>query len=75
MPTIAIDTADASELAELLQFLRDWLATDHQQLAPSLNRFVDNDAYDLDQLRHDLDRFTFLLAGNDGDPLFTGNQP
>lgn len=75
MPTINLDTADASELAELLQFLHDWLSTDHQQLAPSLTRFVGNRAYHLDQLRHDLDRFTFLLGGNDGEPLFTDQQP
>jgi hypothetical protein len=27
MPTVNLDTGDAVELAELLQFLHDWLAT------------------------------------------------
>jgi hypothetical protein len=27
-------------------------------------------AYDIAQLRDDLERFTFLLGGSDGEPLF-----
>jgi hypothetical protein len=70
MPAITLDTGDAAELAELLQFVRDWLTTDHQHLDTSLNRFVGHPAYGLSQLRTDLDRFIFLLGGNDGEPLF-----
>jgi len=70
MPTMNLNTTDAAELAELLQFLRDWLVTDHNHLDASLHTFVGNPGYDLDQLRADLDRFTFLLGGNDGEPLF-----
>ncbi|WP_158886160.1 hypothetical protein [Amycolatopsis anabasis] len=66
-----LDTNDAVELAELLQFLHDWLATDPDRLAESLDRFVGSRAYDLAELRTDLNRFTFLLGGNDGEGLFT----
>ena len=69
MPNTSLDTSDAAELAELLQFIRDWLATDHDRLATSLTNFVGNRGYDLAQLRNDLDRFTFLLGGNDGEPF------
>jgi hypothetical protein len=70
MPSTSLDTADAVELAELLQFLDDWLATDHDQLSASLARFVGSQAYGVETLRDDLARFTFLLGGNDGEHLF-----
>ena len=70
MPHQTLDITDAAELAELLQFLRDWLTNDHDQLAESLTRFVGNHRYDLDQLCHDLDRLTFLLGGNNSEGLF-----
>ena len=73
MPIMHLDTSDAAELAEPLQFLNDWLASDHNHLDASLIRFVGNRAYHLDQLRTDLNRFTFLLGGNDGEPLFQPN--
>jgi hypothetical protein len=41
MPT-HLDTSDAIELAELLQFLNDWLATDRDHIDASLTRFVGN---------------------------------
>jgi hypothetical protein len=70
MPDIALDAGDAAELAELLQFLSDWLAADPATLGASLGRIIGHPAYRTDELRHDLDRFTFLLGGNDGEPLF-----
>lgn len=33
MPTVNLDTGDAVELAELLQFLHDWLAADPDRLS------------------------------------------
>jgi hypothetical protein len=65
-----LDVVDAAELAELLQFLTGWITSDPARLAPSLLAFVGHPAYGLPQLRNDLDRFTFLLGGNDGEPLF-----
>jgi hypothetical protein len=70
MPTMNLDVVDAAELAELLQFLTGWIATDPARLAPSLLAYVGHPAYGLPQLRNDLNRFTFLLGGNDGEPLF-----
>jgi hypothetical protein len=65
-----LDTGDATELAELLQFLNDWLASKDTHLDASLARFVGTRGYDLQALRTDLGRFTFLLGGNDGEALF-----
>jgi hypothetical protein len=70
MPEVTLDAADAAELAELLQFLTGWLACDPGRLGASLEEFVGNPAYGTRQLREDLDRFTFLLGGSDGEPLF-----
>jgi hypothetical protein len=70
MPDTHIDTTDAAELTELLQLLRDWLAADHNHLDASLTSFIGHPAYGVNQLLADIDRFTFLLGGNDGEPLF-----
>jgi hypothetical protein len=69
-----LDTADAAELAELLQFITGWLASDPDRLAASFLAFVGHPAYGTEQLRQDLDRFAFLLGGNDGEPLFGPGQ-
>jgi hypothetical protein len=65
-----LDTADAAELAEMLQFLSDWLSRDPGRLGESLASFVGHPAYGTEELRGDLDRFIFLLGGSDGEPLF-----
>ena len=70
MPQISLDTVDAAELAELLQFLSQWLSRDPDRLGASLEAFVGHPAYGTAQLRQDLDRFTFLLGGDDGESLF-----
>ena len=70
MPAIKLDVTDAAELAEMLQFLSGWLARDPGRLAASLEEFVGHPAYGITQLRDDLERFVFLLGGNDGEPLF-----
>ena len=60
MPEVRPDAADAAELAEMLQFLSEWLARDPARLSASLEQFVGHPAYGTAQLRQDLDRFTFL---------------
>jgi hypothetical protein len=70
MPDVRRDTSDAAELAEILQFLTGWLAHDPSRLGASLADFVGNPAYDITLLREDLDRFTFLLGGSEGESLF-----
>jgi hypothetical protein len=57
-----------------LQFLSEWLARDPGRLSASLEDFVGHPAYGISQLRMDLDRFTFLLGGSDGEPLFGPRQ-
>jgi hypothetical protein len=75
MPQTCLDTADATELAQTLQLLARWIAADPATLAPSLRAYIGHPAYGLDALRADLDRFTFLLGGSDGDDLFGSRQP
>ena len=70
MPEIKLDAADAAELAEMLQFLSQWLGRDLARLGLSLEDFVGHPAYGLTPLRQDLERFAFLLGGSDGEPLF-----
>jgi hypothetical protein len=65
-----LDPADAMELTQLLQLIAGWLDADPQRMAPSLGDYIGHPAYGLDELRRDLDRFTFLLGGDDGDALF-----
>jgi hypothetical protein len=70
MSEMKLDIVDAAELAELLQFLSQWLARDPARLGDSLAQFVGHPACGLAQLRDDLERFVFLLGGSDGEPLF-----
>ena len=75
MPQLRLDVVDAAELAELLQFLADWLARDPARLGASLEAFVGHPAYGTAQLRQDLNRVTFLLGGDDGESLFGPDAP
>jgi len=70
-PQVHLDLADATELAEMLTFISEWLAgPDHAELAASFGRFMGTQGYDLAALRTDLARFTFLLGHDDGEQLF-----
>ncbi len=69
MPEVRLDAGDAAELAELLEFLAEWLVRDPDRLAVSLEEFAGHPAYGTAQLRQDLDRFTFLPGGDDGESL------
>jgi hypothetical protein len=75
MPSMPLDVGDAIELAELLQFLSDWLESDHDNLAASLTRFVGSPAYGPGTLRDDFAPFRFLLGVTDGEGLFTPDEP
>ena len=70
MPESRLDTSDAAELAQMLQFLTDWLAADPAPLDASLTRFIGHRAYGASQLQTDLHRFVFLLGDDDGQALF-----
>ena len=75
MPQTCIDTADAIELAETLKLIARWLTADPERLAASLLDFIGHPAYGPDALRADLDRFAFLLGGNDGEFLLGEDPP
>jgi hypothetical protein len=52
VPGITLDLADATELAETLAFLADWLSSSQEQaLASSLAAFVGHPAYGIEALR------------------------
>jgi len=46
MAKLILDAYDPGELAELLEFLTDWVASDGDHLEESLNRFVGHRGYD-----------------------------
>jgi hypothetical protein len=73
--TVPLDAADAIELAELLEFLGDWLEFDCANLAASLARFVGSQDYGPGARRDDFARFRFLLGVTDGVGVFTPDQP
>jgi hypothetical protein len=65
---------DAFELAEMLEFLGDWLEHDYDTLATSLARFVGSTDYGPASLREDFARYRFLLGATDGEGLFTPDE-
>lgn len=69
MPETTIRTDHAAELAEILQFIADWIAADHEHLETSFAAFIDSRGYDITELQADLNRYSFLLGGNDGQAL------
>lgn len=70
-----LDAGDATELAELLGFLGDWLESDCDNLTASLVRFIGSTAYGPGSLREDFARFRFLLGVTDGEGLFAPGEP
>ena len=74
MPQVRLDANDAGELAEMLESLSHWLGSD-PALQTSFGRWIGHPGYGITQLRQDLDRFTFLLGGHDGEHWLTDAQP
>jgi len=62
--------ADAAELAEILQLIASWLASDPAALGASLLKFIGHPAYGTQELHDDLHRFAFILGATDGEGLF-----
>jgi hypothetical protein len=76
MPQIRLDLGDATELAEMLTFLTNWLSGSQKQaLAQSFAAFVGHPAYNTGTLCADLRRFVFLLGASDGEELFAEPTP
>ena len=57
---ITIDAADALEIAEALQWLRDWFTSD-PELARSMRQFSYG-LFTLDEISTELDGFAFTLG-------------
>jgi len=60
---VALRADEAMELAELLEFIDDWLAGAPAPVAESLCRFGSH-AYGVADLRADLASFAFLVGGS-----------
>jgi hypothetical protein len=73
---VSLDMADAMELEQLLDFLADWMKSDHDYLAPSLARFLGTEAPDMNPatLAADFAMFRFLLGATDGEGVFTPDE-
>jgi hypothetical protein len=63
---------DALEIAEMLEFIRDWIDYAFDDLDEQMTRFTAG-GYTLGDLRGDLDRFAFLL-GSDGHRYIYGDE-
>lgn len=70
MSGVRLRAEDAVELAELLEFLIDWIEDNYERASRALNLFTAW-GYDIDELRGDLARFVFLLGG-DGERFVFG---
>jgi len=68
-----LDVADAAELAEMLQFLSQWLARDPARLGDTLAEFVGHRSGP-GPAAPGPERFVSLLGGSVGESLF-GPQP
>ena len=76
MPGITLDPADATELAETLTLLTQWLSGSHKHaLADSFAAFIGHPAYNTGTLCTDLHRFVFLLGASDAEDLFGEPAP
>ena len=69
--------ATPPNFAEMLSFLGQQLARDSGRLTASLEEFVSDQSYGIQQLREDLDRFIFLLSGSADEQFLDSdyNQP
>jgi hypothetical protein len=71
MSGITLDLSDATEIAETLTLLTQWLSGSHKHiLADSFGAFIGHPAYNTGTLCTDLRRFVFLLGASDGEDLF-----
>lgn len=71
--TGALRDDEVVELAEMLEFLHDWVDSAPHALGESLARFTGG-GYTLDELRADLGRFVFLLGGDGGRLVHGGDR-
>jgi hypothetical protein len=68
---VRLDTGEAAELGQLLDFLAQWLSRDDPRVAASYRDFVGHDSADVSELSERAARFAFLLGeDDDGQRLF-----
>lgn len=68
---VCLQAEDAVELAELCEFLADWIEHNHTRADRALIPFVSEcSGYDTAELRADLRRFAFLLGGTNPRLIF-----
>ena len=63
------DPADAAELADLLQLIAGWTASDREHMSASLPGHIGDTPYSPGHLRLDLDRLTSLLRQDNDESL------
>lgn len=61
--TVTLDAADAIEIAEALQWLRDWFGYDPDTLGTSMRRHSFG-LFTLDEIDSDLGRFVHVLGAD-----------
>ncbi|MGO9149743.1 MAG: hypothetical protein ACLP1E_16535 [Acidimicrobiales bacterium] len=71
---VCLDAGDAVELSEVLEFIGDWLVSDHEILAMSLGRFVGSGDYEVEEFRADVLRLAGLLGCNEDEQAFAGDE-
>lgn len=72
---ICLSAEDAVELAELLEFLADWIEHNTARADRALIPFVSwGSGYDAADLRADLARFAFLLGGTRSTLVFAHDE-
>ena len=64
-----LDPEDAAELADFLQFIAGWIASDREHMGTSLSGYLGDIPYSTGHLRLDLDRFTSVLREGNGEPV------
>jgi len=74
MTGVILNATDAAELAEMLQFLADWLQRDPGRLSASMEDFVGHPAYNHQLAARRPGQVHLLLGGSDGEPLFGSPQ-
>lgn len=71
---VCLAAEDATELAELLEFVADFIDHDLKRAGEALRAFVTSRGYDAASLKADLHRFAFLLGGSSARLVFGDRQ-
>jgi hypothetical protein len=64
-----LDPENAAELADFLQFIAGWIASDREHMGTSLSGYLGDIPYSTGHLRLDLDRLTSVLREGNGESI------